>query len=161
MTNLTSKLIRSSRYIVLSAGFLFQAHSLFAAEPVDTHVQVRAFLNPPIVSNVKSVDSVVAGYSDAGEQVRAFILGNANVGGAERPAVATAATSVHGGNRDYTDFLNSRNELFRRKKMKDNPPSRRDAIRLMTREPNLIRRPVIVAGGQVVIGFDEDGIAKL
>jgi Spx/MgsR family transcriptional regulator len=65
------------------------------------------------------------------------------------------------GNRDYTDFLNSRNELFRRKKMKDNPPSRRDAIRLMTREPNLIRRPVIVAGGQVVIGFDEDGIAKL
>ena len=71
MTNLTSKLIRSSRYIVLSAGFLFQAHSLFAAEPGDTHVQVRAFLNPPIVSNVKSVDSVAAGYSDAGEQVRA------------------------------------------------------------------------------------------
>jgi Spx/MgsR family transcriptional regulator len=65
------------------------------------------------------------------------------------------------GNRDYTDFLNSRNELFRRKKMKDNPPSRQDAIRLMAREPNLIRRPVIVAGGQVVIGFDEDGIARL
>jgi arsenate reductase len=65
------------------------------------------------------------------------------------------------GNRDYTDFLNSRNELFRRKKMNDNPPSRHDAIRLMAREPNLIRRPVIVAGGQVVIGFDEDGIAKL
>ena len=104
MTNLTSKLIRSSRYIVLSAGFLFQAHSLFAAEPGDTHVQVRAFLNPPIVSNVKSVDSVAAGYSDAGEQVRAFILGNANVGGAELPAVATAAISVHGGNRDYTDI---------------------------------------------------------
>lgn len=104
MTNLTSKLIRSSRYIVLSAGFLFQAHSLIAAEPGDTHVQVRAFLNPPVVSNAKSVDSVAAGYSDAGERVRAFILGSANVGGAERPAVATAATSVHGGNRDYTDI---------------------------------------------------------
>ncbi len=65
------------------------------------------------------------------------------------------------GDRDYTDFLNSRNELFRRKKMKDNPPSRRDAIRLMTQEPNLIRRPVIVAGGHVVIGFDKDGIARL
>jgi arsenate reductase (glutaredoxin) len=65
------------------------------------------------------------------------------------------------GNRDYTDFLNSRNELFRRKKMKDNPPSRKDAIRMMTHEPNLIRRPVIVAGGQVVIGFDKDGMARL
>jgi Spx/MgsR family transcriptional regulator len=65
------------------------------------------------------------------------------------------------GNRDYTDFLNSRNELFRRKKMKDHPPSRRDAIRLMSQEPNLIRRPVIVAGGQVVIGFDQQGMARL
>jgi Spx/MgsR family transcriptional regulator len=65
------------------------------------------------------------------------------------------------GNRDYTDFLNSRNELFRRKKMKDNPPSRREAIRMMTQEPNLIRRPVIVAGGRIVLGFDKAGIAKL
>ncbi len=65
------------------------------------------------------------------------------------------------GQRDYTEFLNPRNELFRRKKMKENPPSRRDAIKLMTKEPNLIRRPVIVAGGRVVVGFDEQGIARL
>lgn len=65
------------------------------------------------------------------------------------------------GKRDYTDFLNPRNELFRRKKMKDHPPSRRDAIRMMVKEPNLIRRPVIVAGGRVVVGFDEDGMAHL
>jgi hypothetical protein len=103
MANLTSKLIRSSRYIVLSAGFLLQAHNLVAAEPDDTYVQVRAFLNPPVVSISKSVNSVATGYSDAGERVRAFILGNANVGGAELPAVATAATSMHGGDRDYTD----------------------------------------------------------
>jgi arsenate reductase (glutaredoxin) len=64
------------------------------------------------------------------------------------------------GNRDYTEFLNSRNELFRRKKMKDNPPSRKEAIRMMAKEPNLIRRPVIVGGGRVVVGFDEDGIAR-
>jgi arsenate reductase len=65
------------------------------------------------------------------------------------------------GKRDYTDFLNTRNELFRRKKMKDNPPSRKEAVRLMAQEPNLIRRPVIVAGGRVVVGFDPDGIARL
>jgi len=65
------------------------------------------------------------------------------------------------GKRDHTEFLNSRNELFRRKKMKENPPSRAEAIRMMSREPNLIRRPVVVAGGRVVVGFDEDGIARL
>lgn len=65
------------------------------------------------------------------------------------------------GKRDYTDFLNTRNELYRRKKMSAKPPSRKEAIRLMAQEPNLIRRPVIVAGGRVVVGFDEEGIAKL
>jgi arsenate reductase (glutaredoxin) len=65
------------------------------------------------------------------------------------------------GKRDYTEFLNSRNELYRKKKMKDRPPSRAEAIRMMAKEPNLIRRPVIVAGGRVVVGFDENGIARL
>jgi Spx/MgsR family transcriptional regulator len=65
------------------------------------------------------------------------------------------------GRRDYTDFLNTRNETFRKKKMKDNPPSRREAIKMMAKEPNLIRRPVVVAGGRVVVGFDENGLARL
>jgi arsenate reductase (glutaredoxin) len=65
------------------------------------------------------------------------------------------------GKRDYTEFLNPRNELYRKEKMKEDPPSRREAIRLMAKEPNLIRRPVVVAGGRVVVGFDEDGIARL
>ena len=31
-----------------------------------------------------------------------------------------------------------------------------EAIRMMAKEPNLIRRPVIVAGGRVVVGFDQE-----
>ena len=65
------------------------------------------------------------------------------------------------GDNDYTKFLNTRNELFRRKKMKLKPPSRDEAVKLMAKEPNLIKRPVIVAGGRVVLGFDEKGIAHL
>jgi Spx/MgsR family transcriptional regulator len=65
------------------------------------------------------------------------------------------------GRRDHEDFLNPRNELYRRKHMKQDPPSRQEAIRMMAREPNLIRRPVIVAGGRVVLGFDENGMAHL
>lgn len=65
------------------------------------------------------------------------------------------------GDRDYKQFLNSRNELYRKANMKEQPPSREEAIRLMAEEPNLIRRPVILAGGRIVLGFDEKGIAKL
>jgi arsenate reductase (glutaredoxin) len=65
------------------------------------------------------------------------------------------------GKRDHMQFLNHRNELFRRKHMTEYPPSRKEAIRLMSEEPNLIRRPVIVAGGRVVVGFDENGMARL
>jgi arsenate reductase (glutaredoxin) len=65
------------------------------------------------------------------------------------------------GRRDYTQFLNTRNEVYRKENMKEEPPTRRQAVRMMANEPNLIRRPVIVAGGRVVVGFDEDGIARL
>jgi len=65
------------------------------------------------------------------------------------------------GDRDHRDFLNTRNELYRGKNMKENPPSRADAIRMMVGEPNLIRRPVIVAGGRVVLGFDQEKIDGL
>jgi Spx/MgsR family transcriptional regulator len=65
------------------------------------------------------------------------------------------------GDRDHTDFLNPRNALFRKKKMKDNPPSRSEAIRMMADDPNLIRRPVVVAGGRVVLGFDPDEYKSL
>jgi arsenate reductase-like glutaredoxin family protein len=65
------------------------------------------------------------------------------------------------GDRDHKQFLNTRNELYRAKKMKDHPPSREDAIRMMAAEPNLIRRPVIVAGGRVVLGFDQEGIDRM
>jgi Spx/MgsR family transcriptional regulator len=65
------------------------------------------------------------------------------------------------GDRDHREFLNTRNELYRRKNMKQNPPTRAEAIRMMVGEPNLIRRPVIVAGGRVVLGFDQEKIDRL
>ena len=65
------------------------------------------------------------------------------------------------GDRDHREFLNTRNELYRRKSMKLNPPTRAEAIRMMVGEPNLIRRPVIVAGGRVVLGFDQEKIDSL
>lgn len=65
------------------------------------------------------------------------------------------------GNRDYRLFLNSRNELYRERGMKLNPPSRAEALKLMAQHPNLIKRPILVKGGEVVLGFDEPSIAAL
>jgi arsenate reductase-like glutaredoxin family protein len=45
--------------------------------------------------------------------------------------------------------------------MRDNPPSRSAAIKLMAKEPNLIRRPVAIRVSQIVLGFDEEAYGRL
>ena len=65
------------------------------------------------------------------------------------------------GERDYRLFLNTRNELYRQRKMKENPPSRADALKMMAAEPNLIRRPVVISGKQIVLGYDEEALKRL
>ena len=65
------------------------------------------------------------------------------------------------GARDYIKFLNFRNELYRERKMKTNPPSRGEAIKLMAKHPNLIRRPMLVKGAKIALGFDEEEFREL
>jgi arsenate reductase (glutaredoxin) len=65
------------------------------------------------------------------------------------------------GDRNYKQFLNPRNELYHTQKMKDHPPSRAEAIRLMAGQPNLIRRPVVIRGKRIVLGYDEQAYKEL
>src|SRR6266852_1481121 len=65
------------------------------------------------------------------------------------------------GERDYKEFLNMRNEIYRSRKMKEHPPSRAEAIKLMAKEPNLIRRPVVFCSSRMVLGLDEGAYRKL
>jgi Spx/MgsR family transcriptional regulator len=65
------------------------------------------------------------------------------------------------GKRDHREFLNTRNELYRSRKMKDNPPTRAETIKLMAETPNLIRRPVTISGSQIILGYDELAFKKL
>lgn len=60
------------------------------------------------------------------------------------------------GARNHLDFLNARNEVYRQNGMRDNPPTRAEAIRLMALHPNLIRRPLLVDGETVLFGFQAD-----
>jgi arsenate reductase-like glutaredoxin family protein len=58
------------------------------------------------------------------------------------------------GSRDYREFLNSRNELYREHNMKESPPPRAEALELMSKNPNLIKRPILVDGKRIVLGSD-------
>jgi arsenate reductase len=65
------------------------------------------------------------------------------------------------GTRDYKLFLNPRNELYRERNMAEKSPTREAAIRLMSKNPNLIKRPVVVRGDQIVLGLDLTAYMKL
>jgi arsenate reductase-like glutaredoxin family protein len=45
--------------------------------------------------------------------------------------------------------------------MKSSPPEREEALRLMSENPNLIRRPILVKGRQIVLGFNAEQIEEL
>jgi arsenate reductase-like glutaredoxin family protein len=58
------------------------------------------------------------------------------------------------GQRDHNDFLSPRN-LNRARNIAEKPLARAEAIKLMSKTPNLIRRPLLAQGSRVIIGFDE------
>jgi arsenate reductase-like glutaredoxin family protein len=58
-------------------------------------------------------------------------------------------------------FLNTRTPLYRERKMKQKPPSIDEAIKLMLKEGNLLKRPVIIKGKKRLTGFSEAEIKTL
>jgi arsenate reductase-like glutaredoxin family protein len=45
--------------------------------------------------------------------------------------------------------------------MKTSPPGREEAIALLAANPNLLRRPLLVEGGEILFGFDPDAYARI
>jgi arsenate reductase-like glutaredoxin family protein len=58
-------------------------------------------------------------------------------------------------------FLNTRTPLYREKNMKQKPPSKEEAIKLMVKDPNLLKRPVIIKGKKKLTGFNEADVKEL
>ena len=58
-------------------------------------------------------------------------------------------------------YLNTRTPLYREKKMKQKPPSKEEAIKLMLKDPNLLKRPVIIKGKTKLTGFDEAAVKNI
>lgn len=65
------------------------------------------------------------------------------------------------GEREIRPFLNPRNEMYRERGMKANPPGKDEAISLMAENANLLRRPLLVSGDEILFGFDEEAYRSL
>jgi arsenate reductase-like glutaredoxin family protein len=63
--------------------------------------------------------------------------------------------------RDPRDFLNSKSPAFKVMGLKDKKLTAAAALALMAKEPNLIKRPLTVAGSEVVAGFDRERLRAL
>ena len=53
------------------------------------------------------------------------------------------------------NFLNTRTPLYRERNMKQKPPAKDEAIKLMLKDQNLLKRPVIIKGKKKLTGFNE------
>ena len=53
----------------------------------------------------------------------------------------------------FLDFVSRRSPVFKERPL---PKSKKDAINLMTEQPNLIKRPILIKGSTVTFGFDKE-----
>ena len=63
--------------------------------------------------------------------------------------------------RPASEFFSWRSPTARKLGFKPGTMSDDELIRLMVEEPNLIKRPLITLGGDVVVGFDKPAKARL
>jgi len=65
------------------------------------------------------------------------------------------------GNDPIEAFLSTRTPLYREMNMKQKPPTKDEAIKLMLKDANLLKRPVIVKGKKKLAGFNEAALNEL
>jgi arsenate reductase-like glutaredoxin family protein len=58
-------------------------------------------------------------------------------------------------------FLNTRTPLYQERNMKQRPPSKDEAIKLMLKDSNLLKRPVMMRGKRKLMGFSEAEVQEL
>jgi arsenate reductase-like glutaredoxin family protein len=61
---------------------------------------------------------------------------------------------------DPRDYINPKSPAFKAMNLKGKTITPAHALKLMAQEPNLIKRPLIIAGRKVIAGFDRDQLRK-
>ena len=57
--------------------------------------------------------------------------------------------------------LNTRHAIAKEKEWVSEPPDVATFAKAVAKEPNLLRRPILVTGKRAIVGFDEAAYAKL
>ena len=57
--------------------------------------------------------------------------------------------------------LNTRHAIVKEKGWAEKPPDAATFAKAVAKEPNLLRRPILVAGKKLIVGFDKAAYAKL
>ena len=57
---------------------------------------------------------------------------------------------------DPRDFLNPKSPAYKEMGLRGKKLTVPETIKLMARDPNLIKRPIVIAGKTVIAGFDRD-----
>jgi arsenate reductase-like glutaredoxin family protein len=57
--------------------------------------------------------------------------------------------------------LNPRSPAFKERNLGAHPPTAEEAVAMMLEEPNLIRRPVVLGKGKVVLGYVPEEYERL
>jgi arsenate reductase-like glutaredoxin family protein len=79
---------------------------------------------------------------------------------AKQPLSAAELKALFAGS-DPRDFLNSKSPAFKAMGLKNKELTAAGALALMAKEPNLIKRPLTVAGSEIVAGFDRERLRAL
>jgi len=78
---------------------------------------------------------------------------------AKQPLSASELKELFKGH-DPREFLSQRSPAFKSKGLAGKQLSAADAIRLMAEDPNLIRRPLVIAGKEIIAGFDREQLKR-
>ncbi|MFN0110687.1 MAG: arsenate reductase family protein [Blastocatellia bacterium] len=79
---------------------------------------------------------------------------------AKKPLTAEEIETIFGDD-PIAPFLNTRHAVYKERGLAEKLPARDELIQLIIAEPNLLRRPIIRKGKQLVIGFDKETLTKL
>jgi arsenate reductase-like glutaredoxin family protein len=61
---------------------------------------------------------------------------------------------------DPRNYINPRSPAFKAMNLTGKTLTPEQALKLMEQEPNLIKRPLIIAGRRIIAGFDRDQLRK-
>ncbi len=62
---------------------------------------------------------------------------------------------------DPREFLSTRSPTYKALGLAGKSLTRDDAIALMVKDSNLLRRPLVIAGKEIIVGFDRQRLGKV